>query len=447
MESVPNAKSPSPISATCSLDSPSRPGAVRPERLARASRTRSCGAQAERFLNRDISGDVAARGRAGHAAEFDWDLLVDLSEHAGRGAACARAVLARERRAVGALRDVAPRVEPVPDPARRHRVPQSLRRRRLDGVPYQRRLCRGSGHLGDARRERDPRGATTTRPRSSRSSESTERRKGASAWRLIEDNQDNGRSTRSSRGIGDGVARGIPRGRICRARRSTESARMRRGAPASRPRPQRRRPSTQPAQAEAPPRTRNGATVPARARRRRTPPPATMRGRDRRRGRRRSSTGSERSRREIAGHLTDHDRFDDDARAPHSRARGRSGRDGDRRVPAQQHQARPALHRASRSRRPDLIGAPPNPISQAASPVHARSAREPLDRVRPGGSTTVTVAVEDSCPRRCRACIAPSSCARFASRPTIATEADEGPVGAWALIELDVRCPRILVAA
>ena len=81
-------------------------------------------------------------------------------------------------------------------------------------------------------------------------------------------------------------------------------------------------------------------------------------------------------------------------------------------------------------------------IGAAAAPIRAGAIRFKLggegtvDRVRPGGSTTVTVAVRipaDAAPGTYRGVV----CARFASDDD-RTEVGAGPVGAWALIELEV---------
>jgi hypothetical protein len=82
-----------------------------------------------------------------------------------------------------------------------------------------------------------------------------------------------------------------------------------------------------------------------------------------------------------------------------------------------------------------LIGAAPNPIAASAVTL-TPAGKGTTARVRPGGSTTVTVAVK--IPAAAAAGVYRGIvCAQFDSDDD-GDLADEGPVSAWALIELDV---------
>jgi hypothetical protein len=84
----------------------------------------------------------------------------------------------------------------------------------------------------------------------------------------------------------------------------------------------------------------------------------------------------------------------------------------------------------------DLVGVPPDPIPAGVitcTPERPGS----VDRVRPGGSATVTVEIaipEAAAPGAYHGIL----CARFES-PDDRTETEAGPVGAWAVIDLEVR--------
>jgi hypothetical protein len=136
--------------------------------------------------------------------------------------------------------------------------------------------------------------------------------------------------------------------------------------------------------------------------------------------------------REVASHMTD-DRFDDGALhhilelegAPRETATGEFLLSN----------TGPTALKGLTFAKTSLIGAAPNPIAASAvtlSPVGNGTTA----RVRPGGSTTVTVAVK--IPAGAAAGVYRGVvCAQFDSDDD-GDLADEGPVSAWALIELDV---------
>jgi hypothetical protein len=137
--------------------------------------------------------------------------------------------------------------------------------------------------------------------------------------------------------------------------------------------------------------------------------------------------------REIAGHIAERDRFEDDPRHHTLELEG---------APGETVRDEFLLSNTGPTALKDLDFEKTNLIGAAATPIRAGAIRfKPeaegtIDRVRPGGSTTVTVAVKipaDAAPGRYRGVV----CARFASDDD-RTEAEGGPIGAWALIELEV---------
>jgi hypothetical protein len=136
--------------------------------------------------------------------------------------------------------------------------------------------------------------------------------------------------------------------------------------------------------------------------------------------------------REIAGHLTEHDRFDDVALHHILDLEGAPGETATDEFLLSN--TGPTALKGLAFAKTNLIGAAPNPIGPAAVTL-TPGGTGTTDRVRPGGSTTVTVAVK--IPARAAAGVYRGVvCARFDSDDR--DEADEGPVGAWALIELHV---------
>ena len=229
-------------------------------------------------------------------------------------------------------------------------------------------------------------------------------------------------------GIGDGVAAGY------RAVESVvvganQSVRMRSAAPAAAAtRPPTRRRKTKPARTGNPAGQR---TAPPRAAPAPPPPPTTLLGEiadvaaD-------VLDGLGDAMREVAGHLTD-DRFDDDALHHVLELEG---------APKETATAEfllsntgPTALKGLTFAKTSLIGAAPNPIAAGAVTL-TPAGKGTTDRVRPGGSTTVTVAVK-----------IPGAAATGVYRGIVCAQFDsdddrdlagEGPVSAWSLIELHV---------
>ena len=236
-------------------------------------------------------------------------------------------------------------------------------------------------------------------------------------------------------GIGDGVASGY------RAVESVvvganQSVRMRSAAPAAaaaaaaaaRPSTRRRKPKAAGTGNPASQRKAPTRAAPAAA----PPPPATLLGEiadvaaD-------VLDGLGDAVREIAGHLTDHDRSDDDTLHHILDLEGAPGETATDEFLLSN--TGPTALKGLTFAKTSLIGAAPNPIGQAAVTLTPGGAGT-TDRVRPGASTTVTVAVK--IPGRAVAGVYRGIvCAQFASDDD-RDDADEGPVGAWALIELHV---------
>jgi hypothetical protein len=137
--------------------------------------------------------------------------------------------------------------------------------------------------------------------------------------------------------------------------------------------------------------------------------------------------------REIAGHIAERDRFEDDPRHHTLELEG---------PPGETVRDEFLLSNTGPTALKDLDFEKTNLIGAAATPIRAGAiklkpeAEGTIDRVRPGGSTTVTVSIKipaDAAPGRYRGVV----CARFASDDD-RTEAEGGPIGAWALIELEV---------
>jgi hypothetical protein len=136
--------------------------------------------------------------------------------------------------------------------------------------------------------------------------------------------------------------------------------------------------------------------------------------------------------REIAGHI-ERDRFEDDPRHHTLELEGAPGETV--RDEFLLSNTGPTALKELDFEKTNLIGAAATPIRAGAIKFKPES-EGTVDRVRPGGSTTVTVSVKipaDAAPGRYRGVV----CARFASDDD-RTEAEAGPVGAWALIELEV---------
>jgi hypothetical protein len=137
--------------------------------------------------------------------------------------------------------------------------------------------------------------------------------------------------------------------------------------------------------------------------------------------------------REVAGHLAERDRFDDVALHHTLDLQGSPGQ-----TPTDDFllsNTGPTALKGLTFAKTNLIGAAPNPILARAVTLTPGGAGT-ADRVRPGGSVTVTVAVR--IPAAAPAGIYRGVvCAQFATDDD-RDEADEGPVGAWALVELEV---------
>lgn len=137
--------------------------------------------------------------------------------------------------------------------------------------------------------------------------------------------------------------------------------------------------------------------------------------------------------REIAGHIAERDRFEDDPRHHTLELEGPQGETV--RDEFLLSNTGPTALKDLDFEKTNLIGAAATPIRAGAIKLKPE-AEGTVDRVRPGGSTTVTVSIKipaDAAPGRYRGVV----CARFASDDDRA-EAEGGPIGAWALIELEV---------
>jgi hypothetical protein len=138
--------------------------------------------------------------------------------------------------------------------------------------------------------------------------------------------------------------------------------------------------------------------------------------------------------RDIAGQVADHDRIEDDARHHTISLEGVAGETVDEDFLLSN--TGPTGLRKLTFVSTDLIGVPADPIPAAVITCTAKRAGS-VERVRPGGSATVTVQIaipEAAAPGAYHGIL----CARFES-PDDRTEAEAGPVGAWALIDLEVR--------
>jgi hypothetical protein len=138
--------------------------------------------------------------------------------------------------------------------------------------------------------------------------------------------------------------------------------------------------------------------------------------------------------RDIAGQVADHDRIEDDARHHTISLEGVAGETVDEDFLLSN--TGPTGLRKLTFVSTDLIGVPADPIPAAVITCTAKRAGS-VERVRPGGSATVTVEIaipEAAAPGAYHGIL----CARFES-PDDRTEAEAGPVGAWALIDLEVR--------
>jgi hypothetical protein len=137
--------------------------------------------------------------------------------------------------------------------------------------------------------------------------------------------------------------------------------------------------------------------------------------------------------REIAGHLAERDRFADVAQHHTLELAGAPGE-----TPTDEFlltNTGPTALKQLAFEKTNLIGAAATPVRASAVSFNPDS-QGTVGRVRPGGSTTITVAVKIP-PRTPPGIYRGVVCARFASSDD-RTEAAAGPVGAWALLELDV---------
>lgn len=138
--------------------------------------------------------------------------------------------------------------------------------------------------------------------------------------------------------------------------------------------------------------------------------------------------------RDIAGQVADHDRFEDDTRHHTISLEGVAGETVDEDFLLSN--TGPTGLRTLSFVSTDLIGVPPDPIPAGVITCTPKRAGS-VERVRPGGSATVTVQIaipEAAAPGAYHGIL----CARFES-PDDRTETEAGPVGAWALIDLEVR--------
>jgi hypothetical protein len=138
--------------------------------------------------------------------------------------------------------------------------------------------------------------------------------------------------------------------------------------------------------------------------------------------------------RDIAGQVAEHDRIEDDARHHTILLEGVAGETVDEDFLLSN--TGPTGLRKLTFASTDLLGVPADPIPAGVITCKPKRAQS-VDRVRPGGSATVTVEV--AIPERA----VPGAyygilCARFES-PDDRTETEAGPVGAWAVIDLEVR--------
>jgi hypothetical protein len=137
--------------------------------------------------------------------------------------------------------------------------------------------------------------------------------------------------------------------------------------------------------------------------------------------------------RDIAGQVADHDRVEDDARHHTISLEGVAGEKVDEDFLLSN--TGPTGLRKLTFVSTDLIGVPPDPIPAGAITCRPNRAGT-VERVRPGGSATVTVEIaipDGAAPGAYHGIL----CARFES-PDDRTETAAGPVGAWALIDLEV---------
>ena len=137
--------------------------------------------------------------------------------------------------------------------------------------------------------------------------------------------------------------------------------------------------------------------------------------------------------REIAGDIAERDRFADDPRHHTLASEGAPGETVDDEFLLSN--TGPTALKELTFEATDLIGDAEAPIPATAVSFTPKR-RGSVERVRPGGSTTVVVAIdipEGTPPGMYHGVV----CARFASQDD-RSEAQAGPVGAWALIELDV---------
>jgi hypothetical protein len=138
--------------------------------------------------------------------------------------------------------------------------------------------------------------------------------------------------------------------------------------------------------------------------------------------------------RDIAGQVADHDRIEDDAHHHTISLEGVAGENVDEDFLLSN--TGPTGLRELTFATTDLIGVPADPIPSGVITCTPKRAGS-VQRVRPGGSATVTVEIaipEAAAPGAYHGIL----CARFES-PDDRTEAEAGPVGAWALIDLEVR--------
>ena len=137
--------------------------------------------------------------------------------------------------------------------------------------------------------------------------------------------------------------------------------------------------------------------------------------------------------RDIAGQVADHDRIEDDAHHHTIALQGVAGETVEEDFLLSN--TGPTGLRKLTFVSTDLLGVSPDPIPAGVITCTPKRAGS-VERVRPGGSATVTVqiAIPDAA--------APGAyhgvlCARFES-PDDRTGVEAGPVGAWALIDLEV---------
>jgi hypothetical protein len=137
--------------------------------------------------------------------------------------------------------------------------------------------------------------------------------------------------------------------------------------------------------------------------------------------------------RDIAGRVAEHDRFEDDSHHHTISLEGVPGELVDEDFLLSN--TGPSGLRSLTFATTDLIGSAPEPIPPdkiTSTPKRGGS----VDRVRPGGSATVTVSIgipENAAPAVYHGCLT----ARFGAAED-RTDTEAGPVGAWALIELEV---------